>query len=74
MNKYITMTSLFLLVLTGGCTSFSEKSSTVILQNPETMEFVNCKVGGWASSSSYTRNEQCVEDYKKQGYIVWGQH
>jgi hypothetical protein len=73
MNRLIILTPIILLVLTGGCASFSDKSTKVILQHSETMEFVSCKVDKWGTALSYERNEQCVEDYKKQGYIVWGE-
>ena len=58
--------------LAGGCASYSSKS-VVIMQHPETMEFVNCKVDGWATNGAYAENEKCVEDLKKKGYIVWGE-
>ena len=61
-----------LFVLVGGCTSHSGKS-VVIMQHLETMEFVNCKVGEWATIGAYAENEKCVEDLKKKGYIVWGE-
>ena len=63
-----------LLVLMGGCGSLSENSRSVILQNPETLEFVNCNVDKWGTFASYARNEKCVEDYENQGYVVWGEH
>ncbi len=37
------------------------------------MDFVNCKVDKWNSKKSYEANDKCVEDYKKQGYIIWGE-
>lgn len=59
--------------LLAGCASFSDKPGTVIMQNPETMEFFNCEVDRWGTAQSYDRNEKCVEDYKKKGYVVWGE-
>ncbi|MCP3887617.1 MAG: hypothetical protein GY702_01930 [Desulfobulbaceae bacterium] len=64
---------IFLCLMVSGCTRFADRSSNVILQNPETMDFVNCKVDKWNSKKSYEANDKCVEDYKKQGYIIWGE-
>jgi len=61
-----------LIVLLGGCASFSGKPETVILQNPQTMEFVNCEVSKWETEGSYKDNEQCVKDYEAKGFVVWG--
>lgn len=58
--------------LLAGCGQHSGKTM-VIMQHPETMEFVNCKVDAWATPVSYAKNARCVEDLKKQGYIVWGE-
>lgn len=56
-----------------GCASHSGKPSVVIMQHPETIDYVNCKVDEWATAASYAENEKCVEELKKQGYIVWGE-
>jgi hypothetical protein len=56
----------------GGCASFSGKPETVILQNPQTMEFVNCDVSKWETEESYRANDQCVKDYEARGFVVWG--
>lgn len=74
MRKLVLIVSFVALGMSGGCAALTDKPSSVIMQNPETMEFVNCDVDEWGTSKSYARNEQCVEDYKKQGYIVWGEH
>jgi hypothetical protein len=64
----------FLLLLSGGCSSYSEKSKMVILQDPKTMDFVECEVSGaFITPASYTKNEECVEEYKRQGFVVWGE-
>lgn len=55
-----------------GCGQHSGKS-VVIMQNPETMDFVNCTVDHWATPVSYAKNAQCVEDLKSKGYVVWGE-
>lgn len=60
-------------LLIGGCASFSGKSKNVILQNPKTMEFVNCEVDRWGTAVSYESNEQCVREYQAKGYRVWGE-
>lgn len=63
-----------LIVILSGCTSFGDKPSRVILQDPATMEFVNCDVDEWGTAASYERNDKCVKDYQKQGYLIWGEH
>ncbi len=55
-----------------GCGNHSAKS-VVIMQHPETMDFVNCSVDAWATPASYAKNARCVEDLKEKGYIVWGE-
>lgn len=55
-----------------GCGQHGAKSM-VIMQHPETMEFVNCRVDAWATPVSYAKNARCVEDLQKEGYIVWGE-
>lgn len=57
----------------GGCASYSGKPHTVIMQDPETMHFVNCNVDKWATAGSYAENEKCVEGLKEQGFIVWAE-
>jgi hypothetical protein len=66
-------TTLILLQILAGCASFAGNPSAVILQNIATGEFVTCEVDKWRTVESYKRNEQCVEDYKKQGYTVWAE-
>jgi hypothetical protein len=67
---------LFLILLSGlivaGCATLTDKPVVVILQNLETMEFVNCKVDNWNMPGSYAENDACVEGYKKKGFVVWG--
>lgn len=55
-----------------GCGQHSGKS-VVIMQHPETMDFVDCKVDQWATFASYAKNAECVEDLKSKGYVVWGE-
>ena len=46
----------------------------VILQDPKTMDFVECEVSDqFVTPASYTKNEECVDGYKKQGFVVWGE-
>jgi len=60
------------LTLFSGCAALTSKPATVILKNPETLEFVECNVDQWNLPGSYKANDECVEGYKKQGYVVWG--
>ena len=55
-----------------GCGQHSAKAM-VIMQHPETMDFVDCKVDEWATPASYAKNAKCVEDLKNKGYLVWGE-
>lgn len=57
-----------------GCATFSDRSGTVIMKHPQTMEFVDCKVDKWGTKLSYDRNEKCVEEYKSKGYVVWAEY
>ncbi|TKB06053.1 hypothetical protein [Desulforhopalus sp. IMCC35007] len=59
------------LSFSAGCARMSDKPTYVVLQNPVTMEFVHCEVGQWSTKSAFAKNEQCVEDYKRQGFVVW---
>lgn len=56
---------------TTGCNKTAK--SVVIMQHPETMEFVDCKVDAWATPASYAKNARCVEELKQKGYVVWGE-
>lgn len=68
------ITGIFLLLfLISGCAGMSGKSKSVMLQNPETMDFVKCTVDQWGTKASYAKNEACVEEYKRQGYIIWAE-
>jgi hypothetical protein len=72
LKKYIVICGgLFLLI--GGCASFADKSKNVILQDPVTMEFVNCEVDKWGTKKSYEANELCVKEYQAKGYVIWGE-
>ena len=55
-----------------GCAAFMDKPVTVILKDTETLEFVTCDVDHWNTPGSYKKNDECVEGYKKKGYVVWG--
>lgn len=67
--------SVLLLVLVSGCARMSDsaKSESVMLQNLETMEFVTCTVDQWGTKASFSKNEECVEEYKRQGYVIWAE-
>ena len=69
---YIAQTVL-LLFLISACAGMSDKSTSVMLQNPETMDFVKCTVDQWGTNASYAKNEVCIEEYKRQGYVIWAQ-
>ncbi|MBW2682753.1 MAG: hypothetical protein JRC69_04230 [Deltaproteobacteria bacterium] len=69
----VVMCGFCFVLLIGGCASFSDKPKNVILQNPETMEFVNCEVDWRGMKDSYEANEQCVKDYQAKGYVIWGE-
>jgi hypothetical protein len=45
----------------------------VILQHPETMDFQDCRLADWGSDKAIRENEECVQRYQQQGYIIWGQ-
>lgn len=42
------------------------------MQDPKTMDFVNCDVGKYGLDKHFKDKEKCVEEYKAKGYIVWG--
>ena len=62
-----------LLLIVGGCAGFSDKSNRVLLKHPETLEFVSCEVGEWTTKEAYAEMDQCVADYEKKGYVIWGE-
>lgn len=61
------------LLLACSCAKMSDEPTAVMLQHPETMKFVKCEVDQWGTKKSYAKNEQCVEDYQSQGYVIWGE-
>lgn len=67
------MTGIAFCLFLGSCASMSDESTSVMLQNPETMEFVKCTVDQWGTKASFTKNEECIEEYKRQGYIIWAE-
>lgn len=70
--RYRVLLFTMLLAVTGGCSLFQKKPTVVILKHPETLDFVDCKVGKWEMPESYSANDLCIEEYKKKGYEVWG--
>lgn len=63
-----------ILLVASGCGSYSGKAKIVILQDPATMDFVDCEITDQlVTPQSYTKNDECVAAYKKKGYIVWGE-
>jgi predicted ATPase len=71
MLKKILLISL-LLPLLASCMSMEGNRRVVILQHPETMDFQNCEVDKLGLDKHFRNNEECVKDYQKRGYIVWG--
>jgi len=71
--KFVILSGFCFVMSAGGCASLGDKSKKVILQNPETMEFVNCEVDKWGTRRSYATNEQCVKEYQAKGYVIWGE-
>ncbi len=55
-----------------GCAAMTDKPVTVILKHTETLEFVTCDVDHWNMPDSFKKNDECVEEYKKKGFVVWG--
>jgi len=72
MKNLMFLLLLFAVLAQAGCAVLSDKPVTVILQHPETLEFVNCDVDHWNMPASYEKNDKCVEEYKKKGFVVWG--
>lgn len=60
-------------LLTVGCARMSDEPKSVMLQNPATMEFVKCTVDQWGTKASFAKNAECIEEYKRQGYVVWAE-
>ena len=68
----------FLLISVGSvllCSCIASKDTTelVIMQHPETMDFQDCRLADWGSDKAIRENEECVQRYQRQGYIIWGQ-
>lgn len=63
---------MFLIFLLSSCMAKKNMPKVVILQNPETMDFQNCKVADWGSEKGFQANEECIKGYQQQGYIIWG--
>lgn len=49
-----------------GCTT----TETVMMQNPQTHEIVQCAAGyrAFIGGGGYRRQEDCIADYQRQGY------
>ncbi|PHR30544.1 MAG: hypothetical protein COA36_00630 [Desulfotalea sp.] len=65
--------AILVLVFGVACARMSDKSTSVMLQNLETMDFVKCNVDQWGTRASFAKNEKCIEDYKRQGYVIWAE-
>lgn len=68
-HKILVISLLFLLC---SCMAAKNKPKVVVLQNPDTLDFQNCKVADWGSEKGYQDNEECIKEYQQQGYIIWG--
>ena len=53
------------------CAFTEGKPKKVILRHPVTYDYVDCDVDIWQTEESYKKNDKCVENYKKQGFVVW---
>jgi len=56
-----------------GCARMSDESTSVMLQHPETMDFVKCDVDQWGTKKSFAKKDQCVQSYISQGYVIWAE-
>lgn len=61
-----------ILIAVGGCAGKDTPPKRVVMQNPETAEFVNCDRKDIGPEKTYKTSEDCIEHFKKEGYIVWG--
>lgn len=61
-----------MLILTA-CGQLQGKSSKVILKHPETLDFQTCEVNALMTKKSYDEKDACIEEYKEQGYVIWGE-
>lgn len=59
-------------VLLSSCLATKDKTELVILQHPDTMDFQECRLADWGSGKALRDNEECVNRYRQQGYIIWG--
>ena len=73
MKSAFLISLLVLTVLCCGCAKYYGKSKKVILQHPETLEFVDCQMDRWETAKSFAENDKCIEEYKKKGFVVWGE-
>ncbi len=71
--KHALLGSFCVFLTISGCAAFGDQPTTYIMQNPETMEFVNCVVDKWETEESFAANDKCVKDYQEKGYIIWGE-
>lgn len=62
-----------LLPLLASCASITGKPRVVIMQHPETIDFQNCDVGKYGFDKDFRDQQTCVDELKKQGYIIWGE-
>ena len=49
------ITGISVCLLAVGCAKMSDESTSVMLQNPETMEFVKCNVDQWGTKASFAK-------------------
>lgn len=62
----------FCALILSSCIANKDQPKTVMLKHPETLDFQKCSVEDWGSNEGYAYKDRCVEEWKEQGYIVWG--
>ncbi|MFV0436552.1 MAG: hypothetical protein ACK5PS_04060 [Desulfopila sp.] len=61
-------------LLLSSCAAEKTASRTVMLKNPQTLDFQSCQVEDWGSEEAYAAKQRCVEQWQQQGYVIWGEH
>ncbi len=72
--KFSLLILVFVVIMVcSGCSMYNGKSKKVILRHPVTQEFVSCQVDRWETAASFAKNEECIQNYKEKGFVVWGE-
>lgn len=72
MRSLYSVLCILVLLVVGGCAGKDKPPTRVVMQNPETAEFVNCDRKDIGPEKTYKNSEECIKHYEKEGYIVWG--